>query len=77
MVELGKFCFIETTCTFKPKLSYFSKYMTFHILYSFRLPYASIFGGVGAFTKEQFEKINGFSNKFWGWGGEDDDLYKR
>ena len=43
----------------------------------FRLPYASIFGGVGSFTKEQFENINGFSNKFWGWGGEDDDLYRR
>ncbi|XP_028409000.1 beta-1,4-galactosyltransferase 1-like isoform X2 [Dendronephthya gigantea] len=43
----------------------------------YRLPYATIFGGVSSLTKEQFEKINGFSNKFWGWGGEDDDLYKR
>ena len=46
-------------------------------IYFFRLPYASIFGGAGSFKKEHFEKINGFSNKFWGWGGEDDDLYKR
>ena len=23
------------------------------------------------------EKINGFSNEFYGWGGEDDDLYTR
>ena len=42
-----------------------------------RLPYASIFGGVGSFTREHFERINGFSNMFWGWGGEDDDLYTR
>jgi len=28
-------------------------------------------GGVASFTKEVFEKINGFPNNFWGWGGED------
>ena len=42
-----------------------------------RLPYATIFGGVGAFTRDNFEELNGFSNLFFGWGGEDDDLYKR
>jgi len=34
-------------------------------------------GGVVAFSKHQFEKVNGFSNQFWGWGGEDDDLALR
>lgn len=43
----------------------------------FRLPYPTNFGGVTAVTKEQFEAINGFSNIFYGWGGEDDDLYNR
>lgn len=28
-------------------------------------------------TTTQFRAINGFSNEFWGWGGEDDDLFKR
>ena len=27
--------------------------------------------------KEHFEKVNGFSNMFWGWGGEDDDMAAR
>jgi hypothetical protein len=35
------------------------------------------FGGIVAFSKEQFETINGFPNNFWGWGGEDDELIKR
>ena len=36
----------------------------------FQLQYKEIFGGTVAFTPESFEKINGFSNQFWGWGGE-------
>ncbi|XP_061693370.1 beta-1,4-galactosyltransferase 3-like [Syngnathoides biaculeatus] len=45
--------------------------------FGYRLPYAQIFGGVVALTPDQFRKTNGFSNQFWGWGGEDDDLGKR
>ncbi|XP_032519233.2 beta-1,4-N-acetylgalactosaminyltransferase bre-4-like [Danaus plexippus] len=44
---------------------------------NFRLPYEDIFGGVSAMTLEQFTKVNGFSNKYWGWGGEDDDMFYR
>lgn len=43
----------------------------------YRLPYGSIFGGISALTREHVEKINGFSNDYWGWGGEDDDLSTR
>jgi hypothetical protein len=37
----------------------------------------SYFGGIVAFNKKMFDKINGFPNNFWGWGGEDDELLKR
>ena len=41
------------------------------------LPYPEYVGGVIALSHEQYIKVNGFSNLFFGWGGEDDDLYKR
>ena len=43
----------------------------------FRITYPTLFGGVVMFTKSDFEKVNGFSNVFWGWGAEDDNLYQR
>lgn len=35
------------------------------------------FGGVTIFPMKTFKKINGFSNKYWGWGFEDNDLLLR
>ncbi|XP_003486181.1 beta-1,4-N-acetylgalactosaminyltransferase bre-4 [Bombus impatiens] len=45
--------------------------------FKYRLPYADLFGGVSAMSCEQFHLVNGFSNVFWGWGGEDDDMANR
>lgn len=42
-----------------------------------KLPYPNYLGGVVMFDRISFEKINGFSNNFWGWGLEDDDLHAR
>lgn len=39
--------------------------------------FSHFFGGANSFTKKIFEKINGFPNDFWGWGGEDDALMNR
>lgn len=45
--------------------------------FGFRLPYVQYFGGVSALSKQQFLAINGFPNNYWGWGGEDDDIFNR
>lgn len=45
--------------------------------FQYRLPYGNIFGGVSQISKDAFLKINGFSNKYFGWGGEDDDISAR
>jgi len=39
--------------------------------------YPTNFGGVTLMDKISFKKVNGFSNEYWGWGGEDDDLRMR
>ncbi len=43
----------------------------------YELPYNNLVGGVLAVNTDAFRKINGYSNLFWGWGGEDDDFYLR
>ncbi|XP_068108362.1 beta-1,4-galactosyltransferase 3 [Hyperolius riggenbachi] len=45
--------------------------------FSYSLPYPQYFGGVSAVTPEQYMKMNGFPNEYWGWGGEDDDIATR
>lgn len=35
------------------------------------------FGGVTLFPLEDFIKVDGYSNRYWGWGYEDDDLFYR
>jgi hypothetical protein len=41
------------------------------------LPYEEFFGGVTLFPKELFEKVNGFSNDYWGKGYVDMDMLFR
>ena len=45
--------------------------------WKYKLPYPDIFGGVVAIPTNIFRQLNGFSNQFWGWGGEDDDMRVR
>jgi len=43
----------------------------------YQLKYQEYFGGAVLFTKEQVEQTNGYSNDYWDWGMEDDDLFWR
>jgi hypothetical protein len=42
-----------------------------------RIVFDQYFGGVTLFPIKTFEEINGYSNNYWGWGYEDDDLFYR
>ena len=41
------------------------------------LPFDTYFGGMTLFPSKVFKQIDGFSNMYWGWGFEDDDLRYR
>lgn len=45
--------------------------------FGWKMPFPEYFGGVVAFNRPDFEGINGYSNSFAGWGGEDNELYYR
>ena len=45
--------------------------------YEWKPLYHKAFGGVTMFPKNDFIKVNGFSNVFWGWGCEDDEMIER
>lgn len=45
--------------------------------FGYQKPYETLFGGVTLFTGSHFTRINGFSNQYLGWGGEDDDILIR
>ncbi|VDP26073.1 unnamed protein product [Schistosoma margrebowiei] len=45
--------------------------------WNYVLPYKSLIGGVLKISTSHFIQVNGYSNVYWGWGGEDDDLERR
>ncbi|KAJ8299531.1 hypothetical protein KUTeg_023591 [Tegillarca granosa] len=44
--------------------------------HNYTLLYTGLLGGITAMTYNHFIKINGYSNQFFVWGGEDDELYR-
>lgn len=45
--------------------------------FRYHLPYRNLFGGAIAVQRVHFSAVNGFANRYYGWGGEDDDFYNR
>jgi len=45
--------------------------------YNWKTPYLESAGGIVSMKEEHWQKINGFSNEYFGWGGEDDELHHR
>jgi len=43
----------------------------------YKYTFDNFLGGVFGSSKTDFEKVNGFPNDFFGWGGEDDAFYNR
>jgi glycoprotein 2-beta-D-xylosyltransferase len=43
----------------------------------YRVAYSTMVGGVLAITADQYARVNGYSNEYWGWGQEDDDFFYR
>ena len=45
--------------------------------YSYRFKNIKMVGGASLMSEDIIRNINGWSNSFWGWGGEDDNMYFR
>lgn len=43
--------------------------------FNWQMPFPEYFGGVVLFSRKDFELCNGYSNRFEGWGGEDNEMY--
>ena len=45
--------------------------------HDYRKEYSILVGGVIVYRPENFELVNGYSNLYWGWGAEDDEMFIR
>lgn len=45
--------------------------------HNYKMLYNKLIGGGIIMTTDQIEAVNGWSNLYWGWGAEDDDLWNR
>lgn len=62
----------DYSCPEQP--THLAKYLSH---FAFKVVHPGLFGGVNLFSRRAFCAVNGFSNGYWGWGGEDNDLLFR
>ena len=84
MMSKSRFCYVfhdvdmlpntDATPYFCPRGSHPHHLSTTVDTFVYQCPYSEIMGGVTTFTAEQLLAINGYSNEYDNWGGEDDDL---
>ena len=57
----------------------FEEIPNFHLVSKINkdIPFIDYFGGVTLFNVHDYKLVNGYSNEYWGWGFEDDDLLYR
>ena len=65
--ELNNYCCLDSPRYMCPAIDVWG-YKSFS-------PYS--FGGVVGISTQDLQTVNGYSNKYWGWGSEDDDLFWR
>ena len=66
---------IEYTCDLENNQP---KHLTVAIdKYGYKLSNLKMVGGASLMSEKIIRKINGWSNSFWGWGGEDDNMFFR
>ena len=78
-------CFIFQDVDLVPeddRIDYVCKRSPMHLAavidkFGYTLHSVNAFGGVVSFKSSDYIRVNGFSNLFWAWGGEDDSLYQR
>jgi len=68
---------LEVDYTYSPNPIHLATDFEVETTEKMRESFDTYFGGVTMFSVEDFEKIDGYSNKYWGWGFEDDDLFLR
>lgn len=60
-----------TTCTYPTQLGRALQN------WKWKIPYPTYCGGITSLSLKHWQTVNGMSNDYIGWGGEDDDLYHR
>lgn len=65
---------IKSDYSYSNNILHLSKYVS---QFEYKPIYYNIFGGVVKIPRDTYQNINGFSNKFEGWGGEDDLIRRR